>query len=77
MEKRIQLILFLLCLTFWQVMAYWSYNNEINCRSNIYDCEDLWDLAQDVYDYCKDKIWYDVHKLDADYDWLACESRNW
>ncbi len=46
------------------------------CSSNRYNCSDFTTHkeAQSLYECCLDKVGYDVHRLDADDDGLACES---
>ena len=49
---------------------------EIICSYNAYNCSDFETHAeaQEVYDYCMQKVGYDVHRLDRDKDGVACES---
>ncbi|MCC6605753.1 MAG: excalibur calcium-binding domain-containing protein [Anaerolineae bacterium] len=46
------------------------------CSFNAYNCSDFQaqDSAQACHDYCFTLVGYDVHRLDADNDGLACES---
>ncbi len=48
----------------------------IICSYNAYNCSDFKTQAeaQKVYDYCMQKVGYDVHRLDRDKDGVACES---
>lgn len=45
------------------------------CYADIYNCDSFEtnDDAQMAYNYCNKVVGYDIHKLDADYDRLACE----
>lgn len=46
------------------------------CSYNAYNCKDFktHSQAQYVYDCCKKKVGYDIHRLDRDKDGVACES---
>lgn len=46
------------------------------CGGNYYNCSDFssWAAAQACYQYCLSVVGYDVHRLDADSDGIACES---
>lgn len=56
-------------LFFWITYSY-------TCSYNAYNCWDFWSHAeaQGVYEMCNKQVWYDVHWLDDDKDWIACES---
>jgi micrococcal nuclease len=47
-----------------------------DCSSNKYNCSDFTTHkdAQSLFECCLDKVGYDVHRLDADNDGLACEA---
>jgi len=49
---------------------------DIICSSNVYNCSDFSTHAeaQNVYEYCLEKVGKDVHRLDGDDDGSACES---
>jgi len=46
-----------------------------SCRSDRYNCADFKTRrkARDMYDCCMQKVGYDVHNLDGDFDGVACE----
>lgn len=46
------------------------------CAYDAYNCSDFSTqaAAQACYDYCMQKVGYDVHRLDANKDGIACES---
>lgn len=48
----------------------------ITCSHNTYNCPDFSTQAeaQYVFDYCYQQVGYDVHRLDADNDGIACEN---
>jgi len=53
-----------------------STSEDIICSSNVYNCSDFSTHAeaQNVYEYCLEKVGKDVHRLDGDDDGSACES---
>lgn len=53
-----------------------NINDEIDCSSDIYDCNDFSDqeIAQITYKKCISEVGHDVHNLDKDSDGIACES---
>ena len=51
---------------------YWWSNIWWDCSSNKYNCSDFATQceAQTMYNKC----WHDIHRLDRDNDWIACEN---
>ena len=47
-----------------------------DCSANVYNCSDFSTHAeaQEVFEYCFEQVGFDVHRLDADNDGIACES---
>ena len=47
-----------------------------SCSGDIHNCSDFDTQAeaQACFDYCLAEVGYDVHRLDADHDGVACES---
>ena len=46
-----------------------------SCRSDRYNCTDFKTRreAREIYKCCMEKVGYDVHNLDGDFDGVACE----
>lgn len=46
------------------------------CAADVYNCSDFDTQAeaQSCFDYCVEQVGYDVHRLDADNNGVACES---
>ncbi len=67
MNNRIKYFLLILLLN----LIYFNNSYAINCSYNFYDCADFSTQceAQEILDYC----WNDIHLLDEDKDWIACE----
>ena len=73
MKKIIYLLFIISILSLKTTFTHSTYLNQIYCDDNYYDCKDLWNQWQQVFNYCLNEIGKDIHYLDADWDGIACE----